>query len=553
MLDEIDEPLLQELDAVVRASQLACMPVVRSGRAESLLYDKYPQLADMINQEKQGLIKTAMLDWKANNLSQLGSLPTRPKTSNLAGLGLLGRTAQGVDKEGNGEVIAVSPPKRETSTAEPMFSMDDICSETVKNSFLNYHQPATDSTSHGEGHMIWPLSDVQSLEPFKDNHTAFTHSLGSTLEGSPRSKPNGSPWGSIATGSKGTGMRDIMAEDSRRGTSSIFAGSPSRHSLERRVQGSFSTKISQKARKKLQAEQLSKALDNREDTLLTEISNPKSIRENPWQSSTITKVAAATGEVAFQGERLAKVSNNVGRSISGSQLTMRQTVAHNGPALEAKEASPIQKPEQSRAVSSPATPKQDSSISQMTPSAASTASLSPLTSRSLPKPQIQSIRHTPMPARIASDFDANYAISDILSQQQAEKEAIRDAAAKRSLQEIQMEQEFQEWWDQESKKIMEEQQAAVARPSGRQQEKGRGQGNRRKLDVKVKKDTGEHSGQGRSRGRGEGGERGGRGGKKYRDGGGGSKSSTGTATPITAPAGRENNERNVTHGPRKNQ
>jgi hypothetical protein len=40
-------------------------------------------------------------------------------------------------------------------------------------------------------------------------------------------------------------------------------------------------------------------------------------------------------------------------------------------------------------------------------------------------------------------------MADILSQQQTEKDIIKEAVAKRSLQEIQEEQAFQEWWDQE--------------------------------------------------------------------------------------------------------
>jgi len=44
-------------------------------------------------------------------------------------------------------------------------------------------------------------------------------------------------------------------------------------------------------------------------------------------------------------------------------------------------------------------------------------------------------------------------MADILTQQQTEKEIIKEAAAKRSLQEIQEEQAFQEWWDMESRKV----------------------------------------------------------------------------------------------------
>jgi hypothetical protein len=70
-------------------------------------------------------------------------------------------------------------------------------------------------------------------------------------------------------------------------------------------------------------------------------------------------------------------------------------------------------------------------------------------------------------------------LASILLQQQAEKDEIREAAtAKHNLQDIQLEQEFQEWWDKESKRVMEEAEAAAAAAKegkGRQRAKNRGQ------------------------------------------------------------------------------
>jgi hypothetical protein len=47
-------------------------------------------------------------------------------------------------------------------------------------------------------------------------------------------------------------------------------------------------------------------------------------------------------------------------------------------------------------------------------------------------------------------------MADIIGQQRREQEVIKEAVAKRSLQEIQEEQAFQEWWDQESRRAQEE-------------------------------------------------------------------------------------------------
>jgi rhamnose utilization protein RhaD (predicted bifunctional aldolase and dehydrogenase) len=43
-------------------------------------------------------------------------------------------------------------------------------------------------------------------------------------------------------------------------------------------------------------------------------------------------------------------------------------------------------------------------------------------------------------------------MADIIGQQRREAEVIKEAVAKRSLQEIQEEQAFQEWWDIESRR-----------------------------------------------------------------------------------------------------
>ena len=90
-------------------------------------------------------------------------------------------------------------------------------------------------------------------------------------------------------------------------------------------------------------------------------------------------------------------------------------------------------------------------------------------------PQIQSIRHTPLPTR-ASDVDARTSMTEILAQQQFEKTVVKEAVAKRSLQEIQQEQEFQAWWDNESKRVQEEEEAQASPAAARRGKEGRGRG-----------------------------------------------------------------------------
>jgi hypothetical protein len=79
-------------------------------------------------------------------------------------------------------------------------------------------------------------------------------------------------------------------------------------------------------------------------------------------------------------------------------------------------------------------------------------------------------------------------MADIQSQQQMEKIIAQDAVAKRSLQEIQAEQEFQEWWDKESARIQGEEAAAArdAKPLGKS---GGSRGGRRRGGGGAKKSS----------------------------------------------------------------
>lgn len=56
-------------------------------------------------------------------------------------------------------------------------------------------------------------------------------------------------------------------------------------------------------------------------------------------------------------------------------------------------------------------------------------------------------------------------MSEIVAHQLAEKDLIKEAAAKRDLQEIQAEQEFQLWWEAESARVQQAEQRAAASPA----------------------------------------------------------------------------------------
>ena len=65
-------------------------------------------------------------------------------------------------------------------------------------------------------------------------------------------------------------------------------------------------------------------------------------------------------------------------------------------------------------------------------------------------------------------------MADIIDQEKRNREMVKEAVAKRSLMEIQQEQAFQEWWDEESRRTQEEEARRLAREREREEGKTRG-------------------------------------------------------------------------------
>jgi hypothetical protein len=232
---------------------------------------------------------------------------------------------------------------------------------------------------------------------------------------------------------------------------------------------------------------------------------------------------------------------------------MRQTIANNGAGSKQKgKRSTSQATTEAAGTASPKRP------------AANERGMSVSTD---PIPTPRSVRHIPLPQHSPTSPSQNLSMMEILSLQEAEKTSIRDAAAKRSLQEIQQEQEFQAWWDEETKRVTQEEEqrkraeeraartAARGRSKGRGGRGGKGKGQDKK-DGEAEGDRGKQSrdvsqgpatapakaapkqdgaerGRGRGRGHrgGRGGPRGGRLQGRQRDGA--TTSGTQDAAPVT--------------------
>jgi hypothetical protein len=242
------------------------------------------------------------------------------------------------------------------------------------------------------------------------------------------------PWASPVISNNKKDLKDIMGETSQSRVSNLTLG------MEGRRESSGNFKVSQKERKKMQQQQMQEKLAAEEKA--------KEAAKNPWQLPP-PATPSKPGKDPLPGQsRLS--SPEPAKAAQRPSMTMRQTVAGTPPPK------PMATPVQSQSRSASAN-MQSSSFSKPSPSGPPTSSQQALPKAS-PGPAIQSVRHIPRPEPYPSGFHSpssgSLSLATILQQQQIEKDVIREAAtAKHNLQEIQAEQEFQAWWDQESRRV----------------------------------------------------------------------------------------------------
>ncbi|KAI9702786.1 MAG: hypothetical protein M1836_008000 [Candelina mexicana] len=512
LLDELDEDLLLELDQVVRDNQLAFLPIAKSGRAEDLLHEKYPELAATIERGRQAKIQSLAAEIRQRE----ENVWRRPSK--------------------DASLIPQSPNlKSKTSAADLMFDMDDdeamlgkrnnlrtSQQESLPRGYESRTQSITNLTGPSphsidvnaqhdvNGKVTVPSEDgsIGSPSPMLGPPLVSSSSKPTTNPGDLPSKSGSmrsTPWDTGTVPLTKLDLKEIMAQTSSSRPSNIALGLSLESKRDEVGSKSFASRTSQKERKKHQFQQQQK-----QPMVETPIpSTPENIApvekpKSPWQTASPSPKVSLKDVLDPQQ----KGSSPSPRSTSNTRLNLRQTVANNGAATrklstpsassataQHRSVSTPNVPKPNTGQSSPSTPPQPAAPSSTRPSTTTRTVSTP--TASLP---IQSIRYQP-PANAEPSLQLSMA--DILTQQQLEKDVIRDAVAKRSLQEIQQEQEFQEWWDLESRKVREEEEEmAKEKTRGDKDERG-GRGKRSgRGDVRGSR------GRGRGRGRGTGADRG---------------------------------------------
>ncbi|KAH5466245.1 hypothetical protein HBI22_231730 [Parastagonospora nodorum] len=524
-LDELDEDLLLELNQVAHDNQLAYLPFARSGRAEAVLFDRYPELAEKIERSRRAKVDAIVLSNKYADTDGLSSSFRAQSLEEVAASPLRQRTNRRASKEMKSPALTPAL-KGKSSVQDLMFEMSDgeddeeRLQEKIKPPQFTKRSTETSrvETPIGSPEASWAAS-TQTRS--RTSPGGFGKDMDIPLQSvSPLPPPvvqaprqPGQPWGTAALSGAKLDLKDIMAQTSTSTPSNLTLGL-SRKESEQRAAASHA-KLSQKERKRLQqAQQLGSPIEKPQAA-------PPVV--SPWQAASHRK-PSVTPVVAPAPQPSPKASPQASRAPSAPQLTMRQTIANNGAGSKQKgKRSTSQANAEVAGAASPNRP------------AANERGMSVSTD---PIPTPRSVRHIPLPQHSPSSPSQNLSMMEILSLQEAEKMSIRDAAAKRSLQEIQQEQEFQAWWDEESKRVIQEEEQRkraeerAVRNAARGRSKPRGgRGGKGKKDGEADGDRGKQSrdvsqgpasaskttpkqdGTDRGRGRGRG-HRGGRGGPR---------------------------------------
>ncbi|KAL2044695.1 hypothetical protein N7G274_002469 [Stereocaulon virgatum] len=506
LLNELDDDLILELDSTVRENQLACLPIAKSGRAEAELVERHPGLLDLMERSKRIKIDSVTLQTRLHEREAKSAGGSKAKAAFLEDFDQSPSAAKPTPKSPQNRYDQEKSPslKPKKSAADLMFEMDDDSeaefedlSKTTPTEQRRPHVVAANASTpidkivHSQQEFGSSLREAYSMTV----STSPTSNTGQVIGAVPSSpdpvSSNGKrTWAASSVSSFKVEMKDIMAQASSNRVSNISAGLSLRAKNSEASSVGTPQKLSQRERKKQQQQQQQQLPLEQSPPIVApspEVVENQALGKkavSPWQvASTGPKVSLKD---VLGGESSKALSKQGSVARTPSPLNLRQTVSGKSPATR-------------QAVSGPAqysAPLQQRSVSM-------TDSTKPPPSRSSSDQlHIQSIRHNPPPVEPSLQLS----MADILSQQQTEKDIVKEAAAKRSLQEIQEEQAFQEWWDEESRKIKAEaEEAAKPTTRGRKGVRGKGRGGSR----------------GRGNGRtdsGEGtsgtGSRGGRGGKK---------------------------------------
>lgn len=430
LLEELDEYLLEELDETVQSNQLAFMPIARSDQTLEFMLEQDPTLMGRLETNRRRRLDSMRLP------SRYVAEVVRPSTAQRTaseGNDVWGKASTASRYGSNSTSPAASPAMRPSRSDDLPFEMDEDELPRPRSAKSPLISPALGPNPGRPSHSSLTRLSSSAQSRSEDDEAAClaTTPRAVCTTANPLSKQSSSkavPWGTPATPSSGLGLKDIMLQDSSTKISNLTQSLQNAAATSKQAP----SKVSQKERKRQQHEQ----------KLQTQMQAAAEAERTARKAEKIQTGSPASPWQKIDPKQSTPAQMN-GQEPSTSTLRS-QVIA---PQAESKKVSRESKPTH---------PQPSGSISSPGMTGASAA----------PAPQIQSIRHTPAPARSSSWVDARTSMADILAQQQFEKISVKENSSKRSLQDIQQEQAFQEWWDKESRRVQEEEAAAARRATG---------------------------------------------------------------------------------------
>lgn len=447
LLDDLDETLLDELNEVIRDNQLTCSPFARSGRAELLLHERHPTLAEELDSDRQRRIRDLAFRAQTRDEDSRLSSSFKNRIGSIDDIS----TSSPQDKDrrkSKSRNTPFSPALRpKDSNIDLMFDMDDDDQASMSLASPRGNTPVTTSLSttapvSGITTPI-PISQLEAINLSRQDNFS-PREQGVQLPTTPaKQSQTAVPWSAKPLSSTKLDMRDIMAQaDNTRGSSLSMGLSLQKTKDDANAKPS-TPKLSQKERKRQQQQALQNMIAQPQYTL--DDASPSNKSSSPWQVATGAKTSlkdVLNADVVPRNTSPSVVEKDKGRGLPPLDIGKHRTAspdtrfAGQQRRTSAPVVNPVVKAPASATPARPGPSRPASSSAKSTPLIPHSKSYNTGTVRAEPSLQLS--------------------MADIIGQQKREQDLIKEAVAKRSLQEIQDEQTFQEWWDLESRRAQEE-------------------------------------------------------------------------------------------------
>ncbi|KAK6521003.1 hypothetical protein TWF506_001238 [Arthrobotrys conoides] len=468
-LEEFDEDLMAELDEAVKERQLAYMPFSRSGRAEADLLGRHPHLVASAEIEQQALLQ--LLEGgptgtsAATEVDFTGSPISYRQPSSFRAGSYEKQRRRRSSKSGQERPPTKTPPLLPVQGNELIFDMDDEDSGSKSRKTPISQSPAL-NRNDSYGLSITPKNDVWYDCKGKQIGLEETLNQGDPLSQAVLGETTPKPW-SLGPGiqSNKLDMRDIITQASKNRTSNLSLGLSSTPIDTNSVGGllasnftaPITTKVSQKERKRQQQLQSQQVVSSPAPALAS--APDKSViapKASPWKA-----VRSPSNPLSLQQQLPASPLSTPRKDNAPNKLL---DVFQTPPSAQ----SPLNMNTPPRQVTSPkgaqpVPPKHNlptpppqartlryNSSGNVIPTGPSKYVSSPT--------QPRSERHDDFPPLSGRVEQINLPLAEIIQQEQIQQDIIKGKGPKQSLQEIQQEQEFMDWWEKESERYQQEEQ-----------------------------------------------------------------------------------------------